>query len=62
MGKVLTKDKDPTKPENWSTTDTSKNIRLKFKDTPDYKYYMKELKNITKKITSENFLKKLNIF
>ena len=39
---------DPTKPENWSATDTSKNIRLKFKDTPDYKRYMKELKNITK--------------
>ncbi len=37
---------DPTKPENWSATDTSKNIRLKFKDTCEYMDYISELKKI----------------
>jgi hypothetical protein len=37
---------DPAKPENWSATDTSKNIRLKFKDTNEFKNYMNELKKI----------------
>ena len=37
---------DPAKPENWSATDFSKNIRLKFMDTSQYKNYMNELKKI----------------
>ncbi len=41
---------DPAKPENWAATDTSKNIRLKFKDTSQYKDYIKELKKIKKLI------------
>ena len=39
---------DPTKPENWAATDTSKNISAKFVDTKDYKIYKKELKRIYK--------------
>tara|TARA_B100000989_G_scaffold172513_1_gene129296 strand:+ start:1911 stop:2999 length:1089 start_codon:yes stop_codon:yes gene_type:complete len=41
---------DPSKPENWSAVDTSKNIKLKFIDTPDYKRYMNNLKKINIKI------------
>ena len=37
---------DPTKPENWAATDTSKDIKLKFKDTSQYKDYKAELKKI----------------
>ena len=39
---------DPAKPENWSATNYSKNIKLKFIETPDYKKYMNELNKIKK--------------
>jgi hypothetical protein len=42
---------DPAKPENWAATDTSKDIRLKFKDTSQYKDYVNELKKIEKFVT-----------
>ena len=38
--------KDPSKPENWGATDTSKNIKAKFVDTNDYKNYLKEIQQI----------------
>ena len=41
---------DPSDPKNWSATDYSKNIKLKFIDTPDYKRYMNNLKKIKIKI------------
>jgi hypothetical protein len=41
---------DPSNPKNWSATDYSKNIKLKFIETPDYKKYMNELKKIKKHI------------
>jgi len=37
---------DPTKPENWAASDLSKNPKAKFKDTLDYKNYMRELNEI----------------
>ena len=37
---------DPSKPENWAATDLSNNYKLKFKDTKDYKNYMRELNTI----------------
>jgi hypothetical protein len=43
---------DPTKPENWMEREhTNKNIRLKFKDTSEYKNYMDELKKIKQMIS-----------
>ena len=39
---------DPSKPENWAATDTSKNISARFIDTKDYEIYKKELKKIKK--------------
>ena len=41
---------DPTSPKSWSATDYSKNIKLKFKDTPDYKKYIYALEKIKQKI------------
>jgi len=39
---------DPSKPENWSATDFSKNISAKFIDTEDYQNYISEMKKIQK--------------
>lgn len=39
---------DPSKPENWSAYDTSKNIKAKFVDTEDYKNYLIEMDKIKK--------------
>ena len=41
---------DPSSPKNWSATDYSKDIKLKFKDTPDYKRYIYHLEKIKQKI------------
>jgi len=41
---------DPSKPENWGATDTSKNIKAKFIDTDDYNNYLNEISKIQKKL------------
>lgn len=41
---------DPSKPENWAASNTSKNISAKFIDTEDYKNYLNEMNEIKKKI------------
>ena len=41
---------DPSKPENWGATDTSKNIKAKFIDTDDYNNYLNEISKIRKKL------------
>ena len=40
---------DPSKPENWGATDTSKNIKAKFVETDDYNNYLNEMSKIRKK-------------
>lgn len=38
--------RDPSKPENWSASNYSKNLRAKFIDTTEYKNYINELRKI----------------
>lgn len=46
--------KNPSNPKNWSATDLSKNPKLKFIDTLDYKKYFKEKKLLIKKFCNKN--------
>ena len=40
---------DPSKPENWSATDYTKNISARFIDTEDYGNYLKEMEKVNEK-------------
>ena len=46
------RERDPSNAKNWSAKDITKNVKLKFIDTNDYKLYSSEIKKIRDRYTS----------